>query len=249
MHILLIAIILTAMISTFSPQADLPEKHINLAAPEESLIRLRTEIRPKQEFSHKNITKQEHDYSCGSAALATLLNYGLGENLSEIQVIRGMMKHGDVEQIKRLRAFSLLDMKQLCKVLGYQAAGYRAEIEDITNPEYWPCLIPIKLFEYRHFVVLKGIHDDHVFLADPFRGNISYTMSQFKQAWYENVLFLVSSDKLKSSRNMLTLTRDDLRYITSDTEWDMIKNRTKPFQVPVYFERDDIPGEKQFYRP
>jgi predicted double-glycine peptidase len=160
-----------------------------------------------------------------------------------------MMKHGDVEQIKRLRAFSLLDMKQLCKVLGYQAAGYRAEIEDITNPEYWPCLIPIKLFEYRHFVVLKGIHDDHVFLADPFRGNISYTMSQFKQAWYENVLFLVSSDKLKSSRNMLTLTRDDLRYITSDTEWDMIKNRTKPFQVPVYFERDDIPGEKQFYRP
>lgn len=249
MHVIIAAAILTAMIANYSPRADIPEKQINMVSDTHSLIRFRSEISPKVDFDFQNIVRQEHDFSCGSASLATLLNYGLGENLDEVRVIRGLMKHGDKEQIKKLRAFSLLDMKRLCEVLGYEAAGYRAEIEDIKNPEYWPCLLPIKLFEYRHFVVLKGVHDGHVFLSDPFRGNISYSMAQFKDAWYENVIFLVTSEKLQSSKNLLRLTRADLRYITEDTTRDMIRNRTRPMELPNYFDRDDIPGEKQFYRP
>ncbi|MBI9092712.1 MAG: C39 family peptidase [Desulfobacterium sp.] len=249
MHVILAAAILTALITTFSPRAEIPELQVNMAPHENSLIRFREDVSPREKFVFDRIVKQEHDFSCGSAALATLLNYGLGEKLSETQVIRGLMKHGDKEQIKKLRAFSLLDMKLMCKVLGYDGAGYKAEIEDIKNPEYWPCIVPIKLFDYRHFVVLKGVHDGHVFLADPFRGNISYSLSQFKDAWYENVIFLVSSETLKTSANMLKLTRADLRYISEDTAWDMIKNIPKPFEFPAYMERDDIPGEKQFYRP
>ena len=218
----------------------IPADHIALT--------LREEITPREAFVFKQIIQQEHDYSCGSAALATLLNYGLGEKLNEKQVIRGMLKHGDKEQIKRLRAFSLLDMKRLCNVLGYEAAGYKAEIEDIKNAEYWPCIVPIQLFEYRHFVVLKGIHDGHVFLADPFRGNISYTIDQFQKSWYDNVMFLVTSEKFKvSEKNMLKLTREDLCYISGETTRDMILNRSTPYEFPVYFERDDIPGEHQFY--
>lgn len=250
MHIVIVAAILSAFVSGFLKPADIPEKQMNLASLNTPGVRFRQDITPREEYVFKNIIQQEHDFSCGSAALATLLTHGLGENLSEKQVVRGMLKHGDKEQIKRLRAFSLLDMKQLCKVLGYDGSGYRAEITDLENPEYWPCIVPIKLFEYRHFVVLKGVHDGHVFLADPFRGNISYSKEQFEDAWYENVLFLVSSDKFETAAvNMLKLTRDDLVYVTEDTTWDIIKNRPVPFSYPVYFERDDIRGENQYYGP
>lgn len=249
MHLLIAAAILVAFISNNVPLADIPEKQINIQPSKSVALRLRSDVTPREAFVFKNITSQEHDYSCGSAALATLLNYGLGEKLSEKQVIRGMLKHGDKEQIKRLRAFSLLDMKRLCTVLGYEAAGYKAGIEDVQNSEYWPCIVPIQLYDYRHFVVLKGVHDGHVFLADPFRGNISYSIPQFKKAWFENVIFLVTSDKFKvSGKNMLKLTRDDLCYITEDTARDMIKKRSKPYTFPVYFERDDIQGERQYYR-
>jgi len=250
MHLIFGAAIILAFISGFAPPADLPEDRVTLYSMSNSAPRFRHGVTPENELKYRHVIAQEYDYSCGSAALATLLNYSLGETLSEKQVIQGMMKHGDKEQIKRLRAFSLLDMKRLCNILGYDAAGYRAEIEDIKNPEHWPCIVPIELYGYRHFVVLKGVHDGHVFLADPFSGNISYTLDHFKDAWYENVLFLVEAAAEKPRhQNLLALSPDDLRYITEDTAWDIIKNRKPPFTFPVELERDEIKGEHQIYRP
>lgn len=250
MHLVFGAAIIIAFITGFAPQSDLPEDRVSLYAESNAAPRFRYEITPRQEFIFQHVIAQEYDYSCGSAALATLLNYSLGENLSEKQVIRGMMKHGDAEQIKRLRAFSLLDMKRLCNILGYDAAGYRAEIEDLKNPEHWPCIVPIELYGYRHFVVFRGIHDGHVFLADPFRGNTSHTLAHFENAWYENVLFLVEAAAEKPRHeNLLALTRDDLRYIREDTTWDLIKNSQSPFEFPVRLQRDEIKGEYQIYSP
>ena len=51
------------------------------------------------ELQFSNISKQSYDFSCGSAALATLLNGYLGENLSERQVIEGLMEYGSKKKI------------------------------------------------------------------------------------------------------------------------------------------------------
>jgi hypothetical protein len=250
MHLVFGAAIIAAFISGFTPRADLPEDRVNLYSMTNAAPAFRYRVTPQEEFRFAHVIAQNYDYSCGSAALATLLNFSLGESLSEKQVIRGMMKHGDKEQIMRLRAFSLLDMKRLCSVLGYDAAGYRAEMEDIENPEHWPAIVPIELYGYRHFVVLKGVHDNHVFIADPFRGNASHTLEHFEEAWYENVMFLVEeATETPRHENLLALTRDDLRYITEDTAWDILKNHRSDFSVPVRLERDEIKGEYQIYRP
>ncbi|MCF8025151.1 MAG: C39 family peptidase [Desulfobacteraceae bacterium] len=250
MHVVFAAAVIIAFVTGFAPQADIDKSRVDLYSGSHPALRMRHEVTPHEELAFKHITAQEHDYSCGSAALGTLLNYSLGENLSEKQVIHGMMKHGDKEQIRKRQAFSLLDMKRLCGVLGYEAAGYKAELEDIKNPEHWPCIIPIKVFGYRHFVVLKGVHDNRVFLADPFTGNTSYTLNKFKDAWYENVIFMVSeATQVPAGKNLLALTRDDLRYISEDITWDMIKNPPETFEMPVRFERREIKGEYQIYRP
>ncbi|HMA67226.1 MAG TPA: C39 family peptidase [Desulfosalsimonadaceae bacterium] len=250
MHIVFGAAIIAAFISGFAPPADLPKNQVSLYCGQNVAPRLRFEVTPYEKLRFKHVTKQEFDYSCGSAALATLLNFSLGESLSEKQVIRGMMKHGDKEQIKKLRAFSLLDMKRLCNVLGYDAAGYRAEEKDLKNPEHWPCIAPIEVYGYRHFVVVKGIHDGHVFMADPFRGNVSQTLEHFLSSWYENVIFIVKAAAEKPRhKNLLTLSRDDLRYIREDTTWDMIKNAKPPYEFPLHLRRREVKGEYQIYRP
>lgn len=250
MHIVVAFVILAALFAGFHEEHIPPENEFLFNTVSDENIRLHVMMAPQTEILFENIIKQNHDYSCGSAALATLLNYSLGEKLTEKQVIHGMLRHGDAIQIKRLRAFSLFDMQSLCLILGYEAQGYRAELKELENPEYWPCIIPVTFYGYRHFVVFKGIYAGHVFVADPFIGNSSYTLSEFKKMWHDNIIFLVSpGPSRKNGVDLLKLSEQDLRYIREDTARDIMLNPPDPFQLPPNFEINDIPGEWQYGRP
>jgi predicted double-glycine peptidase len=48
------------------------------------------------------VIRQRYDFSCGSAALATLLRYHYAGREDEAQVFRGMWAEGDRDQIRRL---------------------------------------------------------------------------------------------------------------------------------------------------
>src|SRR5262249_44628694 len=76
------------------------------------------------EMPFRTVVRQQYDYSCGSAALATLLRYHYGRAASESQVFKAMYAVGDQPRIQKL-GFSLLDMKTYLATLGYQADGYR----------------------------------------------------------------------------------------------------------------------------
>ncbi|MDY0362522.1 MAG: C39 family peptidase [Desulforegulaceae bacterium] len=215
MHFALAFAILIALLPNFFPEAGTDEKTAVFTSGYKGEIRIREDVEPFSQEKFRNIINQEHDFSCGSAALATLLNFYLNEKLGEKQVIRGLMEFGDKEQIKQLRAFSLWDMQQFLEAIGYKSGGYKATMEDLENKEYWPCIIPINVYNYKHFVVLKGIYKDHVFVADPFIGNSSYSMDKFKKIWDDSVMFIVWADKEKTVTG-LKLSRKDLRYIDKE---------------------------------
>lgn len=215
MHVLVAFIIGIAMYSTFNPVLPTEKGSWDIQTTPVSEFYIQEPIRPLSSFITERIVKQSYDYSCGSAALATVLKYYLGENFSEREVIHGLLQHGDPERIKKRRAFSLLDMKKFVNKLGYEANGYKGAIEDVMDPEFWPCIVPIKIFDYRHFVVVKGVHKGHIFLVDPWRGHTSYTIGQFEKMWYQNVLFVISSNN-GEQYNALKLTVDDLRYVDED---------------------------------
>jgi predicted double-glycine peptidase len=207
-------------------------------------------VTPLSAFLDKNIIKQTHDFSCGSAALCTLLNYYLGENFTESQVIHGLMENSDKNKIAQRRAFSLLDMKKFVNLLGYNGAGYKAELQDLIELES-PCIIPIEFLGYRHFTVLKGVYDNHIFLADPYRGNTSYTLSTFKKMWYENVIFIVHPEGAPELK-ALKLTNDDLRYINEDTLQDLLFENNFDIAYPEAHKREfffSLPDEYNKYNP
>ncbi len=219
MHAVIGIIILICLGSSFYPEKGIPEKNFDQRTAFRDQVHIIHEIRPLSEYKFRNIAKQQYDFSCGSAALATILRYQLGENFSEHQVIKGLMKYGDKEQIAQAQAFSLWDMKSFLEALGYSGEGYKAKnserLDELKKPENWPCIIPVKLFDYKHFVVLKGVHKDHVFIADPWTGNSSFTLEKFLEMWDENIMFIVST-KGKKSLNLLKLHESDLRFIDRD---------------------------------
>src|SRR5690348_2263062 len=54
--------------------------------------------------------RQQYDFSCGSAALSTLLTYHYNYPVSEQAVFAEMFQRGDRQRIQR-QGFSLLDIK------------------------------------------------------------------------------------------------------------------------------------------
>ena len=96
-------------------------------------LRWDTRVEPLVEQKFRNIVRQAYDYSCGSAALTTVLNFYVGRSLTERQVMEGLLHYGESERIVERRAFSMLDMKRLVTALGYPSGGFKAEIEDLKE--------------------------------------------------------------------------------------------------------------------
>ena len=207
-------IVVVGLLNPFYPFQSTPPNEVSLAAGTRAVpLTLRQDLKSRAEFTDAHIVKQQFDYSCGSAALATLLDYYLGDKLTERQIIEGLVEYGDKKQIERLRAFSLLDMKRFVEKLGYHGTGYKADIADLKTLGK-PCIVPVEIFGYQHFCVFRGIVQDHVFLADPYMGNISFPVEQFSKMWQRNVAFVVTDGDIVHSA--LMLKEEDLRFINLD---------------------------------
>src|SRR5690554_4663139 len=149
-------------VEPFEPGTIVLEHKVD-ASPVEQRSDVRVEPLVEQKF--RNIVRQAYDYSCGSAALTTVLNFYLGRTLSERQVMEGLLHYGESDRIVQRRAFSMLDMKRLVTALGYPSGGFKAEIDDLMELDH-PAIVPIDHAGFKHFVVLRTIRDDRVYLAD-----------------------------------------------------------------------------------
>ncbi len=172
-------------------------------------------LEPMSQLQFRNVIRQAYDYSCGSAALTSLLDYFLGRNLQERQVMEGLLRYGEADKIVERRGFSLLDMKRFVAALGYKSGGFRAAFSDLDELEH-PALVPIEYAGFKHFVVVRDVYNDHVFVADPALGNISFTRTRFEEIWDQNVLFVIFPSG-QEPHNAMALTERDLRIIDDRT--------------------------------
>jgi predicted double-glycine peptidase len=196
-------------------QFEMPQ---NLVGGERYVQSYRAE--PFSELKYHNIVRQAFDFSCGSAALVTVLNYHLGVMVNEQQAMEGMLEKGEKEKIIERRGFSLLDMKRYVGSLGLSGAGFRAEIKDLMTLTE-PAIVPIDYAGSKHFVVLRGIRDGVVFLADPSAGNIVFSVEEFARWWDKNTLFIISPPAGQPALAKLALTDRELGV----TDMDRVTNQ------------------------
>ena len=155
-------------------------------------------ILPVQSFVDRKfdgVIRQRYDFSCGSAALATLLRYHYDLQVGEDDAFRGMWDKGDRAQIRRL-GFSLLDMKRWLASHQLAADGYRVSLEKIAQTGV-PGIALISIKNYRHFVVIKGVRRDEVLLGDPSNGLSIMPRAEFERAW-NGIYFVLSEDQARA---------------------------------------------------
>jgi predicted double-glycine peptidase len=173
------------------------------------------DVQPLAAQQYRNIVHQAFDYSCGSAALTTVLNGYLGRQFQERQIMDGLLKYGEYDKIVQRRGFSLLDMKRLVTALGHPSGGYKGTFEDLKKLDH-PAIVPIHYGGFKHFVVVKKYLDGRVFVADPALGNISFPEERFKNIWDNNVMFIIFPNGFKP-HSQLELTEADMRFVDDRT--------------------------------
>ncbi len=141
------------------------------------------------EAKYKNLVRQNTDYSCGAAALATILKYAYGLDANERIVMEGMLESGDPDIVRR-KGFSMLDMKHYVESLGLRGRGYRLSETRLKTLRI-PVVVLMDINGYKHFSVLKRISNGEAFLADPVLGNKRMSFDEFRRAWSNRVVFAV----------------------------------------------------------
>ncbi len=145
-------------------------------------------VRSMLEIRHQNVVVQAWDLSCGAAALATILRYQHGDNVSERELVEGLIRRDiyleNPELVRVREGFSLLDLKRVVEQRGYNGFGYGnltfADLLDLA-----PIITPINPKGYNHFVVMIGRIGDSLQLADPAFGNTTTSIERFQRIWMD----------------------------------------------------------------
>lgn len=162
-------------------------------------------VQSLDELRFHSVVAQRYDYSCGSAALATLLSYHYGRRVDEIEAFDWMYATGDQVQIQA-QGFSMMDMKRyLSEAQGLASDGFRISLSRLEELGL-PAIAMIEPEGYRHFVVVKGVRDDRVLVGDPAFGIRDYPRRVF-DAIRSNDIFFIIRDELELARQSLNSPR------------------------------------------
>ena len=134
------------------------------------------------------VVRQQYDYSCGSAAIATLLTYHYDWPIDESTVFEAMFVGGDQPAIRQ-HGFSMLDMRNFMRSIGFRAEGVRAPLDALQDIGV-PVISLINHRGYAHFVVVRGITATDVLIGDPARGNLRLPRSEFEEMWNGTALLV-----------------------------------------------------------
>ncbi|HUZ13455.1 MAG TPA: C39 family peptidase [Caulobacteraceae bacterium] len=144
-----------------------------------------------RDLPFRTVIRQQYDFSCGSAALATLLRYDYGQNVDETDVFKAMWATGDRTAIQA-HGFSLADMKSYLASRGIRSDGYRVPLERYAKARI-PAIAVIRSGGYKHFVVIKSVRDGEVLVGDPAIGLHTYSLAAFKKVW-DGLVFIIHDE-------------------------------------------------------
>ncbi|MGH8439826.1 MAG: C39 family peptidase [Pseudomonas sp.] len=145
-------------------------------------------IQSVRERKFADLVQQKTDFSCGAAALATILRQAYWLDVNEEQIIEGMLANSD-HNLVRVQGFSMLDMKRYVESLGMRARGYRVAPDTLQSIRI-PVVVLMDVRGYKHFVVMQKVDKGWVYIGDPVLGHKRYSVDDFVKGW-NGIIFAV----------------------------------------------------------
>lgn len=145
---------------------------------------------------------QQQALECGAAGLAMIMAYyGKWVPLEKVRVDCGVGRDGS----------SADNIVKAAEKYGFIAKGYKMEPETLAKKGSFPCIVH---WEFNHFIVVRGIKGDKVYINDPARGNVVLSMKEFDEGFTGICLFFAPDDDFEPSgkkQSMFHFIRKNLR--------------------------------------
>lgn len=147
------------------------------------------QVQSVRERKFADLVEQKTDFSCGAAALATVLRQAYWLDVDEEHVIKGMLATAD-QDLVRTQGFSMLDMKRYLESIGMRARGYRIPPDKLQAVSI-PVVVLMDIRGYKHFVVMQRAYKDWLYIGDPVLGHKRYSHEDFVKGWNGIVFAIV----------------------------------------------------------
>lgn len=144
-----------------------------------------------RELKFREIVEQQTDYSCGAAAVATILQSVYHRPTTEQEVLTGLSRVSDPAVAKQF-GFSLLDLKRYVTAIGMEGRGFKLPVDALPKLQI-PVIVLLDIHGYKHFVVVRTATADTVYIADPALGNREVSREEFAKGW-NGIIFAVLGD-------------------------------------------------------
>lgn len=168
-----------------------------------------TKNNKKQDLIKKTFVKQYSQFYCGLACLTSVVRYYGGETTQEkLREISGTTLNGT----------SLLGLFQAAKKIGFEVAGFEADIKNLKELGEPVILHIIKNGNLEHFVVCYGFENGKFTIGDPGWGVTQFNDKELEAVWKSKALlklhpgnnFVTQKDEFQSKRKwFLQLIKDD----------------------------------------
>jgi predicted double-glycine peptidase len=191
---------------------------------------IRVEVKSWRELKAQNVVMQQRDYSCGAAALATIIRHHWGDNVTEtgLLLVTLHMLTADEMQDRIRKGLSLTDLRRLATRVGYLATIGRLDYQKLRESKI-PLLVGIVVDGYDHFVVYRGTDGYYVYLADPARGNIRIPVDVFLKQWQKNLALVVVKPGVNPNRaSPLAVQPEEIGY----GQWNRLYVRRQASSAP-----------------
>ena len=110
------------------------------------------------------VVMQMEALECGAAALAMVMAYyDKWVPLEQVRLDCGVSRDGS----------SAKNILIAARSYGFEAQGYRCEVESLREEVALPCIIH---WNFNHFVVLDGFKGRYAYINDPARGEVKVPM-------------------------------------------------------------------------
>jgi hypothetical protein len=162
---------------------------------------IRKQAKSWLDLRNENVVMQQRDYSCGAAALATVIKHHWGDPVTETKVLLEVVRMLTPEELQeRVRnGLSLTDLRRVAVRMGYEATIGRVEFSNLRESKI-PLVVGIVVNDFDHFVVFRGTDIEYVYLADPARGNVRTPIAEFQQQWQRNLVLVVVKPEVDPKR-------------------------------------------------
>ena len=146
-----------------------------------------------KQWQQRNVVMQNREYTCGAAALATVLRYYWGDAANEETVLAVLTKMLSPAELRDrvINGLAISDLRLTAVRMGYEATIGTVSLEQLAAARA-PVVVPIRLGKLDHFVVGARVAGGRVYLADPVRGNVRPTIEEFRTQWQKQAVLVVA---------------------------------------------------------